>query len=163
MRPERPPADGARAAGGRKGGARRCRELPRPSKYSRAIADRICERIAEGEGLRAICSDDDMPGRQTVLDWLNDDRKADFRARYLRAREAQADFFDEEIHLEAMAATPATATVSKLRIDTMKWRVARLAPKKYGEREPGQGSESVERIERVIVDPQADEEGEGHN
>ena len=106
----------------------------RPSSYNEAVADEICQRIAEGEGLRAICRDERMPGRRTVLDWLDDDRKGAFRTKYARAREAQADFWDEEMHNEAQAAGPDTVHVARLRIDTMKWRASKLAPKKYGDR-----------------------------
>lgn len=128
--------------------------MRRPVAYSAALAARICERIAEGEGLRAICADETMPARRTVLRWLADERRADFRARYALAREAQADFYDEEIHLVAMEATPATAAVAKLRIDAMKWRLSRLAPRKYGDRaEDGDHPAAIAAIERIIIDP----------
>lgn len=106
----------------------------RPSVYSAEIAETICTRIADGEGLRAICRDEAMPGRQTVLDWLNDDGKADFRAKYARARENQGDYLDEEMQSVADKATAETVQVAKLRVETMKWRASKLAPKKYGDR-----------------------------
>jgi hypothetical protein len=37
----------------------------RPSDYTQEIADLICERIADGESLRAICAGDDMPNKST--------------------------------------------------------------------------------------------------
>ena len=124
--------------------------------YSDELAETICQRIASGEGLRAICRDDDMPGRQTVLDWLNDDSKAAFRARYTRARESQADWWDEEMHNEALAAEPETVQVARLRIDTMKWRASKLAPKKYGDKVDAtignpDGSSMQERSAREIA------------
>jgi len=33
------------------------------AKFSQALFSRICERIADGESLRAICADSDMPHR----------------------------------------------------------------------------------------------------
>jgi hypothetical protein len=102
--------------------------------YSDELAETICQRIANGEGLRAICRDDDMPGRQTVLDWLNDEKYAAFRAKYARAREAQADFLDEAMADVADNATPENVQVARLRVDTMKWRASKLAPKKYGDK-----------------------------
>ena len=42
----------------------------RPSHYSAEIADTICDRLAGGESLRAICADAGMPDRATVCRWL---------------------------------------------------------------------------------------------
>lgn len=129
--------------------------MGRPSDYTEEIADRICDLIADGKGLREICRGEGMPGRRTVLDWLNDDSKGDFRARYARAREAQGDFLDEEMQSVADTATPETAHVARLRVDTMKWRASKLAPKKYGDKVETvhSGELRVGRIERVIVRP----------
>lgn len=130
-----------------------------PTIFSAAIADEICERIAEGEGLRSICRDDHMPGRQTVIDWLADadPGKGPFRTKYARAREAQADWWDEAMHDEAQAATPETVNVARLRVSTMQWRASKLAPKKYGERidatvgNPDGSPLQVERSPREIA------------
>ena len=54
--------------------------------YTPALADAICKRIAEGESLRAICRDPDMPSEGTVRDWAREDRDG-FGARYRLARE----------------------------------------------------------------------------
>ncbi len=54
--------------------------------------------------------------------------------RYARAREAQADKYFQEIVEIADAATPETVNVARLRVDSRKFAVARLAPKKYGDR-----------------------------
>src|SRR5260370_18782436 len=56
----------------------------------------------------------------------------DFLERYARAREAQADKYFQEIIEIADAATPETVNVARLRVDSRKFTVARLAPKKYG-------------------------------
>lgn len=64
----------------------------RPSTYSEAIADEICERIAAGETLTGICLDEDMPAIRTVSGWLM--RMPEFSAKYASAREAQ-------MHIEA--------------------------------------------------------------
>ncbi len=50
-----------------------------------------------------------------------------------RAREAQADKYFQEIIEIADAATSETVNVARLRIDSRKFTVARLAPKKYGD------------------------------
>src|SRR5215468_10762345 len=48
-------------------------------------------------------------------------------------REAQADKYFQEIVEIADAATPETVHVARLRVDSRKFTVARLAPKKYGD------------------------------
>ena len=44
----------------------------RPSKYSAAIAKVICERLASGETLRAICKDQTLPSERAVRSWAMD-------------------------------------------------------------------------------------------
>jgi hypothetical protein len=124
--------------------------MGRRSSFKPEICAEICERLAAGESLRSICTDDHMPGRQTVLDWLADDTYADFRTKYARAREAQADFHAEEILRIADTPVIGIKTTSKewgeevteadmiehrkLQVLARQWYVAKLAPKKYGEK-----------------------------
>lgn len=104
----------------------------RPSTFSEDIADRILCRLMEGESLRSICADPDMPGRTTVLRWQTENWS--FGAKCARAREVQADAIFDEMQEIADAATPETVQVAKLRISTMQWRAAKLAPKRYGDK-----------------------------
>jgi len=125
--------------------------MGRPSKFTQVLADEICKRLAKGESLRGICEDEHIPCRETILRWLDDDRHADFRLQYARAREAQADYLAEEILQIADDATNnwmvkkfgeeyvtvydrEHADRSKMRIDARKWFASKLAPKKYGEK-----------------------------
>ena len=124
------------------------RKTGRPSLYSDKLAAKICERLAEGETLRSICRDEKMPGKTTVLRWLGDEKNADFRTQYAHAREMQADRFAEEILEIADDGSGDWSTDkdgkktldhehvqrSRLRIDTRKWLMARMAPKKYGDK-----------------------------
>jgi hypothetical protein len=48
-----------------------------------------------GESLREICRDEDMPDKSTVMRWLA--LHQEFRDQYAGAREAQADYYAEEI------------------------------------------------------------------
>ena len=115
----------------------------RPSDYSDAIADAICELLCEGHSLRSICLADDMPNKSTVFRWLGVNPK--FRDQYTCAREAQADAMaddildiaddgsndfmgeDEKYNGDAVAR-------SKLRVDARKWLASKLLPKKYGDK-----------------------------
>lgn len=71
------------------------RKIGRPSKYSDELAEKICEKIANGRSLRSICAEDGMPTTSTVCKWLIENKE--FSEQYARAREKQADYFAEEI------------------------------------------------------------------
>ena len=67
----------------------------RTSGYDVEIAEKICERLVNGESLRAICADPAMPGRATVFRWLA--RNQEFRQLYVFARQCQAEDLADEI------------------------------------------------------------------
>lgn len=133
--------------------------MGRPSKFSQALAEKICDRIADRESLRSICRDETMPAKSTVLSWLADEDKAAFRARYALAREILADGFVDELveiaddssndWIEKKNAAGETTgwqengeaiRRSQLRIATRQWVAEKLRPKKYGAKaEPEQG------------------------
>ncbi len=119
----------------------------RPSLFTEALAAKICRRLAEGETLRAICRDEAMPNKATVLRWLGE-AKVDFRDQYAHAREMQADaLFDEALEIADDASgdwavdKDGKKTLdhehvqrSRLRVDTRKWAAGKLAPKRYGDK-----------------------------
>ena len=106
-------------------------KIGRATKYSSEWAERFCELLAQGQSVRQICSQPGQPDKSQVYRWL--DENGDFRDQYARAREAQADKYFQEIIEIADAATPETVNVARLRVDSRKFTVARLAPKKYGD------------------------------
>lgn len=129
--------------------ARQLKDKPsRTIDYSNAIGDIICERIANGESLRAICREEDMPAMSTVFRWLN--LVAEFSDQYARAREEQADTYADELVSIAdegetkvivgndgttMVAYDSTAVArNRLRVDTRKWVASKLKSKKYGDK-----------------------------
>lgn len=106
----------------------------RPTIFSEELADTICERLALGESLRAICRDDDMPAMSAVFRWLAANQS--FREQYAHAREAQADALADDILDIADTAKETNEAVRKaqLRIESRKWIAAKLKPKKYNDR-----------------------------
>lgn len=119
------------------------------AEFSQELFDRICERIADGESLRTICADEDMPSKTTVFRWLAND--AALSDQYARAREAQADaIFDEILDIADTAVNDWMETNgqddvgyrvngehiqrSRLRIDARKWMAGKLRPKVYGDK-----------------------------
>ena len=120
----------------------------RPSKFKRSVAEEICRRLALGESLVRICATDGMVDISTVFRWL--DTKPEFRDMYARAREAQAEFYANQI-IDIADETPITeqpdpdggVTIridaagvqrNKLRVDARKWVAAKLLPGSTTER-----------------------------
>ena len=145
----------------------------RPSGFSQEIAGTICERLSLGESLRSICRDESMPSQSMVFRWLASN--VDFREQYAHAREVQADSWADDIIEIAddssgdVIRDPESgnerfnseyAARSRLRVDTRKWLMARMAPKKYGDRitqevdhKSSDGSMTPQRIELVALKP----------
>ena len=108
------------------------RPVGRPSSYSDAFADEICDRMLDGESLVQICKDPDMPSRASVYRWM--DARPDFEARCARAREGMADFLVDEIQELADDTTEENVQSMKVKISTKQWRAMKMAPRIYGER-----------------------------
>lgn len=140
----------------------------RPSKFTQALADKICEHVACGMSLRKVCELPGFPHMSNVLRWLADEEKADFRGQYARAREAQADAMAEDLvdlHEKAwvpvmigdtpliidgkpvMTVNKASAAAVRLEAENKKWLMGKLKPKKYGDKitqeHTGAGGESL--------------------
>ena len=123
----------------------------RPTTYTPEIGKAICDRLANGESLKAICQDEDMPGDSTVRTWAIDNREG-FYALYARARDIALDrMADEVIGIaddgtndfakrakenggEVVAPDVEHIARSRLRFDARRWYLSKLAPKKYGDR-----------------------------
>ena len=104
--------------------------MGRPSDFTQETADTICERLADGESLRAICSDADMPSTSAVCRWLASNEA--FREQYAHARELQADaLFDDCLAIADGTTLKAKEDVQdrRLQIDTRKWMAGKLKGK----------------------------------
>jgi len=123
----------------------------RPTDYNPELAEIICVRLIDGESLREICDNEDMPDKTTVLRWLV--KYEEFRTQYTQARELQAESdLDEVVKIaddsscdlgfkEVTDATGKSAKPiflhdhvqrAKLRIETRLKRSEKMHPKKYG-------------------------------
>lgn len=115
----------------------------RPTKYTKELAMEILCSIAEGESLLKICKSEHMPTRKTVHEWLLQDKYRDFSDNYARAREMQAEYlFDETLEIsdgvtdkfEGDKGDFAEIEAAKLRVDTRKFYISKVLPKKYGDK-----------------------------
>ncbi len=132
----------------------------RPTKYNKALSEEICSRIAQGESMRSISRDESMPACETLFRWLR--IHEEFQEQYRTAKEEShhawyediVDISDNQVGVQAMTKgeggemiplfnpdgspvmivdSPAVAH-AKLRVDSRKWALSKLMPKKYGER-----------------------------
>lgn len=87
-----------------------------------AILQEVYKRMAEGESLRQICMDENMPARSTVNLWIIEDGNSD---NYARAKEIRADLYFEQI-LEIADDTGKTPEDRRIAIDARKWAAGKL-------------------------------------
>lgn len=127
----------------------------RPSSFTQETANAICELIAEGFTIRQICAREDMPSSTTIFRWIADN--AEFREQYARAKDSQLERMADELVDIAedgsndweereskngstyIALNKEAIERSRLRIDTRKWLLGKLKPKKYGDKITHQG------------------------
>jgi len=138
----------------------------RPSDYTPEIADAICARLANGDSLRTICRDDDMPSVVTVFAWIR--KHEEFLKQYTRAKEESSDALVEEMmdisddgkndwmeirdkddEIVGWRVNGEAVQRSKLRIDTRKWVASKLKPKKYGDKMDL--TSDGEKLEGVVI------------
>ena len=122
----------------------------RPTTYNAKVASQICEQLAEGMTLRAICRQPGMPAESTVRQWASHDREG-FYAHYARARDIGLDAMADELmdicdnasndwmeregeNSQGWILNGEHVNRSRLRVDTRKWYLSKLAPKRYGDR-----------------------------
>lgn len=117
----------------------------------------VCSRIVAGEALSKILAEPNTPSTQTFYKWLNESEE--MAKDYARATDIRADVLFER--MMDIAATPdpgetvTTKTVTtkvgdkgrevkkmkadrlghrRLQVDTIKWAISKLKPKKYGDK-----------------------------
>lgn len=128
-------------------------DKPRPTIYDAELAEKICLRFATDPEmtLSILNAEPDMPTVYTLYDWLRD--HSDFEKHYARSRDIQYDLQAER--LKHLARTPLIGTIkvtrtggkdggstevrehdnvdrTRLIIDTDKWILSKMRPKKYG-------------------------------
>ena len=113
------------------------------------IFEEILEYIEDGKSLRSILLSSDMPSSRTFFKWLDEDK--DKVKRYARATEIRAENIFEDMLEIADDGTNDFMTITKgdieynvedkevtnrsrLRLDTRKWMLSKMQPKKYGDK-----------------------------
>ena len=121
----------------------------RPQIYTQGLADQVCAKLAEGISVRTVCLSDDMPCATTVFKWLRE--IPEFAQQYARAKQESADAMFEELMdiaddgsndwmesnkegNQGYAFNGEALQRSRLRVDTRKWALSKIMPKKYGDK-----------------------------
>lgn len=149
------------------------KKVGRPTKYSKELAQKICARLAMGESMRTVCKDESLPAMSTLFKWLSEIKE--FSEQYEKAKQESTDAMAEEIldiaddgtndYMEIERADGSVKEVlnaehvqrSRLRVDTRKWLMAKMKPKKYGDKiDMTSGGEKLESAPvtgmRIIIE-----------
>jgi hypothetical protein len=104
----------------------------RPSLCTPETVDRICDRLADGESLKAICRDPGMPSERAVLGWAA--TRPEFQRQYDFAREMGRETIGHDVLAiaDGLFASPEAVKQARREIDALKWRFGRMAPKRRG-------------------------------
>lgn len=138
---------------------------PARKRVTKATFPRVCNLIAQGKSLREIGRISGMPKSDTVRRWILEDD--DLAAQYARAKKRAMDAMAEEILEIADEGKTGVITLpdgstqvvldktavqrNRLRIDTRKWLMAKLAPKKYGDRLELESKHSFEGVSTEAI------------
>lgn len=120
------------------------------------IINEICEKISKGQSLRSVLKSENMPDIVTFYKWI--DSNIDFVKQYARATELRAESIfediikicdateDDIIYDEKGNEIPNHNVINRdrLRVDSRKWMLAKMMPKKYGDKVELEHSGSIE-------------------
>lgn len=133
--------------------------------FSQELFEEICDRLATGQSLRAICRDPHMPDEKAVRKWVTKEG-GELGPQFARAREMGCDSLAEEvIEISDQPCLGPDGYVdngavqrARLMADSRKWFLSKTMPKKYGDKVTqeivGDGDNPlITRIELVPVDP----------
>lgn len=150
----------------------------RPTTYTQEMATLICARMAEGESLRSICRDKTTPAMSTVFLWVS--KHKEFSEQYKLAMASRADAMFEEMFdiaddgqndwMEILdkdgdnigwRVNGENIQRSRVRIDTRKWALSKMMPKKYSDKSPSDTSEidiqikllELQKLQREVNPP----------
>lgn len=105
-------------------------KVGRPTTYTEELATKICSRIAEGESVRSIARDNDMPNASTIHLWVLDNES--FSKQYDKAKSIGAEVEADEI--EEIARTMEDIQRAKLVTDVKKWNMSKKFPRRFGDK-----------------------------
>lgn len=103
-------------------------------RYSRLVADAVCERIASGETIQDICAIPGMPTTRQLLSWAR--TKPEFKVLYEEALALQAEYVSN-LYLglaKRVLDDPRNSAAIKVAADILSKSAEWRAPRKFGPR-----------------------------
>lgn len=123
-------------------------------RFDPKVAVTICERIAEGETLSAICAQPGMPSRSAFRQWVLKDKE--LRSAYEAARELQAhSLFEEALDITRILKAGKDGedkldnnrvNAFRVALDNLRWAAGKLNPAQYGERADPRGVVAIQIV-----------------
>jgi len=121
-------------------------KIGRPTKYSKALATKLCAMLSAGDSLKRSCELKSFPSITTVFRWIASNDA--FRDMYEKAVEQRV-----EVHIEGLidiADDPSLHPQDKrVRIDTRKWIASKLKHRKYGDKVEVSGNPDQPQIVKI--------------
>lgn len=138
-------------------------KVGRPSKYTDELAEQICLRIADGESMRRICRDADMPDKETIRRWKRENEA--FRARFARAREDAADSYADRMlaYCDEFETADSLTRVQGLKeaSQNLRWLAGVTKPRVYGDLQKLEHSGAGGAPLKIIINRPGAEEPDG--
>lgn len=96
----------------------------------------VCRRLAEGESLRSICADEELPAVSTVLLAVVQDRDG-FSEQYMQARQAGGFSHADRVidTVDKVATGEIDPQSARAMLDGLKWAAERMASKHHSSRQ----------------------------
>lgn len=100
------------------------------------VRETICHRLAAGESLRSICTEEDLPAISTVLLAVVQDRDG-FSEHYMQARTAGGFSHADRVidTVDRVATGEIDPQSARAMLDGLKWAAERMAPKHHSSRQ----------------------------
>lgn len=109
------------------------------STFNYDLAIRICERVAEGDTLSAVCAEEGMPDRKTFRQWCVRDEKvmqAYEAARLVKSHSLFDEVLDITRKLKTETLDNAKVNAFRVALDNLRWAAGKLNPREYGDKLP---------------------------
>lgn len=106
-----------------------------PTKYTKAIAEDICDRIAAGSNLHKLSLMKKFPTRKTMYAWFS--AHPEFLSNYLRARQDRADWRADNMDTicDELRKKKIDHQTARILIDNEKWQAGKEKPTTYGDKQ----------------------------
>lgn len=141
------------------------------SIYSEIIAEKICDRLMNGESLKKICRTEGYPAPGTVMAWVNHPSEADrpgFTEKFIRSRDLGYHLMADEIIEISDNSTGDKKTKwingkeieyvdfeniqrDRLRVDTRKFIISKTLPKIYGDKVQHTHDVNINLVDRMAA------------